>query len=198
MKSIIKLFVAAALVLAIPAECVVLYTQIQEASTQMAVATDARERQLAEAKVAAENAKTLLQAANNAAELKKAEADKLFADARAAEEIAANAKGRQAAETQIAVQKAEQEYQAAQNAERSAAAEADKMEADALTAKRFGETAIQRSRAEAAKAKADLLAVQSKIQIIWNYPYNCTRYKTFPDCVEGLRKAVANGHWYKP
>ena len=81
--------------------------------------------------------------ADNAAELKKAEAEKLFADARAAEEVAAaNAKGRQAAEAQIAVQKAEQEYQAAQNAERRAGAEADKMEADALTAKRFGDTAI--------------------------------------------------------
>jgi hypothetical protein len=195
---IIKLFAAAALLLAIPTECVVLYTQIQEARTQMATAVNARDRQRAEAMLAAENARTLLQAANNATELKKAEADKLLADARAAEDVAAYAKGRQAAEAQIAVQKAEQEFQAAQNAERRAAAEADKMEAEALTAKRFGETAIQRSRAEAAKAKADLLAVQSNIQITWKYPYNCTRYKTFPDCVEGLRKAVANGHWSRP
>lgn len=198
MTSIIKLFVVLGFLLAIPTECVMLYTQIQEASVQMATATNARDRQLAEAELAAENAKTLLQAANNAADLKKAEADKLFADARAAEEVATNAKGRQAAEAQIAVQKAEQEYEAAQNAERRAAAEADKMEADAITAKQFGDTAIQRSRAEAAQAKANLLEVGSKIQLVWKYPYNCTRYKTFPDCVEGLRNAVANGHWYKP
>jgi hypothetical protein len=198
MTSIIKLFAAAAFLLAIPAECLVLYTQLQEANTQLAIATNARDRQIAEANLASENAKTLLQAANNAAELKKAEAEKLFADSRAAEEVAANAEGRQAAEALIAMQKADQEYQAAQNAERRTAAEADKMEADALTARRFGDTAIQRSRAEAAKAKADLLAVQSNIQIVWKYPYNCTRYRTFPDCVQGLRQAVANGHWYKP
>jgi hypothetical protein len=198
MTSIIKLFVVLGLLLAIPTECVVLYTQIQDASVQMAIATNARDRQLSEANLAGENAKALLQAANNAADLKKSEADKLFADARAAEEVAANTKGRQAGEAQIAAQKAEQEYQDAQNAERRAAAEADKMEAEAITATQFGETSIQRSRAEAAKAKADLLSLRSNIQTLWKYPYSCMRYKTFPDCVAGLRKAVENGHWYKP
>jgi hypothetical protein len=193
---IIKLFVGLALLIAIPTECVVLYTQIQESRTQMETAVNARDRQLAEAKLAAENARTQLQAADNAAELKKAEAEKLFAEARAAKEVAANAKGRQAAEAQIAVQKADQEYQAAQYAERRAAAEADKMEADALTAKQFGQTSVQRSRAEAAKAKADLAAMQAQIQSSWS-AYNCKRYKTFPDCVEALRKAIANGHWNK-
>jgi hypothetical protein len=198
MRYILEIFTALALLLAIATECVALYTQVQEASTQMAIAKNARARQSAESQLAVQNAKALLQTANNAADLKKAEADKLFADARAAEEVAANASGRQAAEAQIAVEKAEQALREAQNAERRAAAEADKMEAEALTAKQFSGTAIQRSRAEAAKAKADLLADQSTLRVVWKNPYGCGRFRTFEDCVDGLRKAVANGHWSRP
>jgi SOS response regulatory protein OraA/RecX len=198
MTPLLKILGTIGLLLAIPTECVLLYTQIQDARSQMSIAINARDRQLSEAELAAANAKTLLQTAQNAAVLKKAEADKFFADARAAEEVADNARGRQASEAQIAVEKAKQELANAQNAERRASAEADKMEAEAVTAKQFGETSIQRSRAEAAQARADLMSLQSKLRSVWKYPYNCTRYKTFPDCVDGLRKAVADGRWSRP
>lgn len=196
--TLVKLILAVMLVMAIPAEGVLLYTQIQEATTKVATAKNARDRQLAEAELADQTAEVQLQIANNAAEQKKAEAEKLFAEARAAEDVAKNAPERQAAEAQIAVQKAETELQTAINAERRAAADADKMEAEARTAKQTALNSVLRSKAEATKVTAELSALQSKIGVLMPNTYNCANYRTFADCVEALKRATANGGFQLP
>lgn len=165
--------IRSALLLTIMAETVLLWVQWQEAMTKVAVARNARE-------------------------LQKAQAEKLSAEAQTANEVAANAVARQAAEAKIAEAKAEQEYQAAVQAERRAAADADKLDAEARTAAQAAANAVQRMRAEAAKALAELNAINARIKIVWRYPYNCSGFNTFADCVEGLRQATANGGWRTP
>lgn len=196
-STLLKPLLSVTLLLALPAEAVLLYTQLQEATNKVAIARHAHDRQKAEAELADQQAAVALQAANNAVDLKKAEAEKLFAEARAAEEVAANAMERQAAEANIAKHKAEQELQAAFNAERRAAADADKIEAEAITARQRAINSVLRSKAEANVAVAELAKVKANSVMILQ-AFNCQRYKTARDCAVALRRATANGRFSAP
>jgi hypothetical protein len=170
--SALKPVIAVTLALAISTEIIVFYVKVQETTN-------------------------LIATAHNATEQKKADADKLFAEASEAREIAKNAKETQAAEAKIAEQKAETEYQAAVNAERRAEADADKMEALATTAKQKALNAVLRSKAEATKMVAAVNEFRAKLQSeIPNYA--CHRIRTFKECVEALQRASENGRWQKP
>jgi uncharacterized protein with von Willebrand factor type A (vWA) domain len=136
--------------------------------------------------------------ARNAAEQKKADADKLFAEAAEAREIAKNAYETQSAEAKIAEQKAETEYQTALNAERRAKADADKMEALAATAKQKALNAVLRSKAEATKKVADVNNLRAELQMLKPYAFNCHKQRTFKECVEALQRATENGRWRMP
>jgi hypothetical protein len=170
--SALKPVIALTLVVAISTEIIVFYIKVQETTN-------------------------LIATARNAAEQKKADADKLFSEAREAREIAKNAKETQAAEAKIAEQKAETEYQAALNAERRAEADAEKMEALAATAKQKALNAVLRSKAEATKMVAAVSESRAKLQS--EMPnYACHRTRTFKECVEALQRASENGRWQKP
>ena len=92
MTMFIKPMIIGALLLAIPAEAVLLYTKIQEATVATATAANAERKQGGEAELYSQTARTQLQIAINAAELKKAEADAMFAEARKTEAVALNAR----------------------------------------------------------------------------------------------------------
>jgi len=171
--SAFKPVIAVTLALAISTEIVVFYIKVQETTN-------------------------LIATARNAAEEKKADADKLFAEASEAHEIAKNAQETQGAEAKTAEQKAETQYQAAVNAERRAEADADKMEALATTAKQKALNAVLRSKAEATKMVAAVNDLRAKLQMLKSYPYNCHKQNTFKECVEALQRATNNGHWQKP
>ena len=171
--SALKPVIAVTLVLTIFTEIVVFYIKVQETTN-------------------------LIATAHNAAEQKKADADKLFAEAREAREIAKNAKETQAAEAKITEQKAETEHQAALNAERRAGADADKMEALAATAKQKALNAVLRSKAEATKMVAAVKELRAKLQSEMPTNYACHRTRTFKECVEALQRASENGRWQKP
>ena len=94
MAPILKPLIALALVLAIPAEAVMLYMRIQDVRVVAATAANARQRQQGEAGLAQQTARVQLQIARNAAALKKAEAETLFAQARTQQAVAQNARAR--------------------------------------------------------------------------------------------------------
>ena len=138
----------------------------------------------------------LIATARNAAEQKKADADKLFAEAREAREIAKNANETQAAEAKTAEQKAETEYQAAVNAERRAKADADKTEALASIAKQQASNAVLRSKAEAMKMVAAANELQANTRTYVS-TYRCPASFSIQACVEALQRASDNGRWQK-
>lgn len=156
------------LVVGILGEAIVAYIKVQDAITSTATARNAREKQ-------------------------RADADKMFAEARAAEEVAKNAIERQQGEAQTAAAKAETEYQAAVNAQRRAAADADKIEAEAKTAKEAAVNAVLRSKAEAAKAVAETNRLDAKLKMLMRYPYNCDHARSFAECAETLTRITAGG-----
>jgi hypothetical protein len=158
---------------AITGEVVLLYSKTQDAMTLVATAENARDKQLADA-------------------------DKMFAEARAAEEVARNAGERQTAEAKSAEAKAETEYQAAVNAQRRAAADADKTEAEARTAKQAALNAVLRSKAEASKAVAATREWDAELKRLIKYPYNCAHARTFAECAETLTRVTANGTAPRP
>ncbi len=165
----LKSLIAAALLLSIPAEIIVLYTKWIET-------------------------RTLVATAQNAADQQKGEAEKLHAEALNAIEAAKNASERQAAEAKIAEQKAETEHQAAVNAERRAQADADKTEAQARTAKQTALNAVLRSKAEAMKTVAAANDLQSKARTFFS-GLKCPSNFSMEDCVKALEYASENGHW---
>ena len=166
---ILKPIIAATLALAVFSGIVIFYIKLQDTTS-------------------------LIATARNAAEQKKADADKLFAEAREAREIAKNAHKSQAAEAKIAEQKAETEYQTAVNAERRAQADADKMEAQARTAKQTALNAVLRSKAEAMKMVAAANDLQAKTRTFVS-ALRCPTNFPIQDCVEALQHASENGHW---
>lgn len=171
--SAFKPVIAATLALAISSEIVILYIKVQDITN-------------------------LIATARNAAEQKKADTDKLIAEAKEVREIAKNAYEMQQAEAKVAEQKAETEYQAAVNAERRAKADADKMEALAISAKQKALNAVLRSKAEATKKVAAADGLRAELQMLKNYPYNCHKQRTFKECVDALQRATTNGRWQKP
>lgn len=136
----------------------------------------------------------LIATARNAAEQKKADADKLFAEAREAHEIAKNARELQAAEAKIAEQKAETEYQTAVNAERRAKADADKTEALASIAKQQALNAVLRSKAEAMKTVAAANELEAKSRTFVS-TLRCPTNFSIQKCVDALQRASDNGRW---
>lgn len=171
--SAFKPVIAVTLALAILSEMVVLYIKVQDVIHVTATA-------------------------RNVAEQKRADADKLFAEAAEAREIAKNAQETQKAEAKIAEQKAETAYQVAVNAERRARADADKMEALATIAKQKALNAVLRSKAEATKKVAAVNDLRAELRMLKRIAYNCHKQRTFKECVEALQRATANGHWRKP